>query len=80
MTKDEGKAVDGIVLVILTLVLALASSIVYHQTHQPLPHRPVDQLTNWGQGRAPEGNVCPPGTIRMTEPTTGLFIECFRAN
>lgn len=42
-----------------------------------LPHRPVDQLTNWGQGRTPQANVCPPGTFRF-ETDDGLFLECFR--
>jgi hypothetical protein len=46
---------------------------------QHLPHRPVDTLTNWGQGRAPESNRCPPGTIRF-ETDDGFFLECFRAN
>lgn len=45
--------------------------------YKVLPHRPVDELTNWGQGRAPAGNLCPPGTIRF-ETDEGLFLECYR--
>jgi hypothetical protein len=44
---------------------------------QPLPHRAIDALTNWGQGHAPELNVCMPGTIRF-ETDEGLFLECYR--
>lgn len=43
----------------------------------PLPHRPVDAYTSWGQGRTPADNVCPPGTIRF-ELDDGIFLECFR--
>ena len=42
---------------------------------QTLPHRPVDELTNWGQGRAP-GSDCEAGTTRIE--VDGLFIECLR--
>lgn len=42
-----------------------------------LPHRPVDQLTNWGQGRQAPTNDCPPGTVRY-ETDTGFFLECYR--
>ena len=47
--------------------------------HKALPSRPVDELTNWGQGHAPAANVCPPGTFRF-ETDEGLFLECYRAN
>lgn len=40
-------------------------------------HRPVDSLTNWGQGKAPAANVCPPGTLRF-DTDDGLFLECMR--
>jgi hypothetical protein len=42
-----------------------------------LPHRTVDELTNWGQGHAPAQNHCPPGTLRV-DTDEGLFLECFR--
>ena len=41
-----------------------------------LPHRAPDELTNWGQGRQPPTNDCPPGTVRME--AGGVFLECFR--
>lgn len=44
-----------------------------------LPHRPLNELTNWGQGRAPESNRCPPGTIRF-DTDDGLFLECYRTS
>lgn len=44
---------------------------------KPLAHRPINELTNWGQGRAPSIDRCPPGTIRF-ETDDGLFLECFR--
>lgn len=46
--------------------------------HRGLPHRPVDQLTNWGQGRTPPDNVCPPGTVRFE--IDDIFLECFRTS
>ena len=46
---------------------------------RPLPHRAIDALTNWGQGHAPEGNRCPPGTIRF-ETDDNLFLECYKGN
>lgn len=42
-----------------------------------LPHRPINELTNWGQGRNPGSNDCPPGTVRY-ELDDGLFLECMR--
>lgn len=42
-----------------------------------LPHRPLNELTNWGQGRNPGSNDCPPGTVRY-ELDDGLFLECMR--
>lgn len=42
-----------------------------------LPHRPINELTNWGQGRNPGANDCPPGTVRY-ELDDGLFLECMR--
>lgn len=42
-----------------------------------LPHRPINELTNWGQGRNPGPNDCPPGTVRY-ELDDGLFLECMR--
>jgi hypothetical protein len=56
------------------LVLAHALGLF---TPKPLPHRPVDALTNWGQGHAPIANQCPPGTIRF-ETDDNLFLECMR--
>lgn len=41
-----------------------------------LPHRPINELTNWGQGRAPEPDHCPSGTVRLD--IDGLFLECMR--
>lgn len=41
-----------------------------------LPHRAVTELTNWGQGRAPEANHCPPGTVQFE--VENLFLECLR--
>lgn len=41
-----------------------------------LPHRPVNALTNWGQGRAPTPGQCPPGTVEIE--IDGLFLECLR--
>lgn len=49
----------------------------YREPHG-LPHRPVTELTNWGQGHAPESNRCPRGTIRF-ETDDGLFLECYRS-
>lgn len=46
-------------------------------TRHGLPHRPITQLTNWGQGRNPGSNDCPPGTVRF-ELDDGLFLECMR--
>ena len=43
----------------------------------PLPHRAITELTNWGQGRAPDPNHCPPGTVRMITDDD-LFLECLR--
>lgn len=56
---------------------ALILFAMHQNHHEGLPHRPVDSLTNWGQGRAPAQNVCPPGTFRF-ETDDGLFLECFR--
>lgn len=63
---------------ILFWVTGLA--LLYHSTHMPktLPHRAVNSLTNWGQGRQGSTNACPPGTVRF-ETDDGLFLECFRA-
>lgn len=47
------------------------------QAPHALPSRPIDQLTNWGQGRAPDTCHCPPGTIRI-DTEDGLFLECLR--
>lgn len=44
--------------------------------HQTLPHRPVDPLTNWGQGSNPGKDACPPGTIRIY--SQDFFLECYR--
>lgn len=64
---------------LLALVGMIDSGLIIyaHVRQQPLPHRQINELTNWGQGRAPECNVCPPGTIRF-ETDEGLFLECFR--
>lgn len=62
-----------VALAILTLAVAMAA----FDRPRALPHRPITELTNWGQGRAPEANHCPPGTLRF-ESEDGLFIECFR--
>jgi hypothetical protein len=43
--------------------------------YQPLPHRAINELTNWGQGRTSATNHCPPNTIRF-ETDEGLFLEC----
>lgn len=42
-----------------------------------LPHRPVDALTNWGQGHAPTPGKCPRGTLEF-DTEEGLFLECYR--
>lgn len=47
-----------------------------HLKHQALPHRPVDSLTNWGQGRAPTPGQCPQGTVEIE--VDGVFLECLR--
>lgn len=49
---------------------------IYAQDRHGLPHRAVTELTNWGQGHAPDMNNCPPGTVRVE--AEGLFLECFR--
>jgi hypothetical protein len=49
-----------------------------HESPHSLPSRPIDQLTNWGQGQAPESNQCPIGTIRIE--SEGLFLECLRGS
>lgn len=68
-------------LAILTLAVAMAAfdSPPPQQPHGTpfLPRRTEDAYTNWGQGRAPESNHCPPGTIRF-ETDEGLFLECLR--
>lgn len=48
-----------------------------YQPPPRLPSRPVDELTNWGQGHAPDPNNCPPSTIRF-DTDDGLFLECYR--
>ena len=56
----------------------LAMSLIHaNDSPRALPHRPVTELTNWGQGHVPESNHCPPGTIRF-ETDDGLFLECMR--
>lgn len=62
-------------LAILTILLLTGCS----QHPASLPHRPLTTWTNWGQGRAPEGNVCPAGTFRF-ETDEGLFLECYRGS
>lgn len=57
--------------------LAVAIYGTYRLRDHGLPHRQINELTNWGQGRAPESNHCPPGTFRF-ETDDGLFLECFR--
>lgn len=60
------------------VIFAFAGALIIAVLQPPhLPHRPVDELTNWGQGHAPELNRCPPGTIRFTTDD-GLFLECYR--
>lgn len=44
--------------------------------HCALPHRPINELTNWGQGRNPGPNECPPGTVAFY--VEDLFLECYR--
>lgn len=61
---------------IAILYLGIAAYGAYRSEHR-LPHRAVNELTNWGQGRAPAQNHCPPGTIRF-EMDDGLFLECYR--
>lgn len=64
------------------LFWAIGLTLIYRATHMPkapLPHRAVDSLTNWGQGRQGSTNACPPGTVRF-ETDDGLFLECFRGN
>lgn len=39
-----------------------------------LPHRPVDSLTNWGQGQNPSKDNCPDGRIALY--VENLFLEC----
>lgn len=60
-----------------TVRVALVVILLAGCTAKQLPHREVNELTNWGQGHAPEANHCPPGTIRM-ETDGGFFVECFR--
>lgn len=55
----------------------LLAALLLTGCHKGLPHRQIDELTNWGQGRAPSENHCPPGTLRF-ETDDGFFLECFR--
>lgn len=60
------------------LVFVVVFGIFAQQRHESgLPHRAATELTNWGQGHAPEMNHCPPGTIRV-DTEEGWFLECFR--
>jgi hypothetical protein len=61
------------------LIVWLVYCADYNIRGRGLPHRPVDTLTNWGQGRAPESNECGPGQVRF-EIEPGFFLECFRGS
>jgi hypothetical protein len=60
---------------VAVLAIICAAALPYHRG---LPHRPVDSLTNWGQGRTPSDNVCPPDTVRFE--VDDIFLECFRTS
>lgn len=64
-------------IVIMIGILLLDVALYIRSCTRGLPHRPVTELTNWGQGHAPPNNHCPPGTVRF-ETDDGLFLECFR--
>ena len=59
----------------MTLIDVITAHVI---AHRGLPHRPVDELTNWGQGRAPVRVLghCPPGTTQFD--VDGIFLECYR--
>lgn len=67
---------DRLMWALVSAVLLLGGYAQYRKDRPGLPHRPVDSLTNWAQGRVPSDNVCPPGTFRF-ETDDGLFLECF---
>lgn len=63
-------------LVTRVLCAGFVGTVLVGVFHAPsLPHRPVDSLTNWGQGHSPL-NGCPSGTLRV-ETDEGFFLECF---
>lgn len=79
MRKNYG-GLAGLALIVI-LVVTWFNSMLTRLDQLPefhgLPHRPLNELTNWGQGRAPEPSHCPPGTIRL-DTDDGLFLECLR--
>jgi len=58
------------------LLLAMLCWLASRHVPQPLPHRPVTPLTNWGQGSNPGAGECPEGTIAYF--VEGHFLECLR--
>lgn len=61
-----------IAMIFLGLILIVLNSC----STQPLPHRALSELSNWGQGHSPGADHCPPGTIQFD--IEDLFLECFR--
>jgi hypothetical protein len=63
----------------LSLFWLIAAALIYTSRHTAapgLPHRHTDELTNWGQGRAPTPHQCPAGTTEFDVDST--FLECMR--
>jgi hypothetical protein len=70
----------GLAAIVLGTVagIGLAMGLIASQRAHTLPHRPVTELTNWGQGHAPPDNHCPPGTVRIELDDIPVFLECYR--
>jgi hypothetical protein len=72
MTLDRSVLTGVIAAYVVWMAIILTSIAV--RTDR-LPHRPVDQLTNWGQGRNPDRYSCRNG-VPFFDAETGLFVEC----
>lgn len=64
------------IVVVAGMVLALE---ILWTTETVRAHQQVNEMTNWGQGRAPPTDWCPSGTIRF-ETDEHLFLECYRGS
>jgi hypothetical protein len=66
----------GLLVPLLLAALFLVGILMFGCT-RALPHRAVNELTNWGQGRVPADGHCPPGTVPyyLDDDT---FLECMR--